>query len=246
MPIQPLKRATLPSAIAEELRDMIARGDFSPGERIPAHRELARQFDVSVASVREALSSLMAAGLIEARPGQGTFVRRSAPDPFANLGWLGLPADRQELVEIVEARKVLEVQLAALAARRASPAQIERLRDLLARMEERANDPAAFLDADLAFHEAVAEAAANRPLRKALLAMRPFLRRDIELNIERARASPGSFRANITFDAHEQLVQAIEQRDPLRASELMSAILGRAEEFALAGIGEPTTAAGTN
>ena len=120
--LEPVRRANLPATIAERLRQRIAEGSLRPGERLPGHRELAQQFSVSVGSLREAISMLVGDGLIETRAGLGTFVSEggsvSAGAPLL---------DRVQIEELIEARLVLESELSALAARRASEEEIAEL-----------------------------------------------------------------------------------------------------------------------
>src|SRR5262245_52716331 len=119
MSVGSIRRENLPAGIAAELRRRIRHGEIEAGGRLPGHRELAAAFSVSVGSVREAISMLISEGLIETRAGLGTFVADGAPaSPSAKTG---RPLTRREVEELVEAREVIEVELAALAARRAVP-----------------------------------------------------------------------------------------------------------------------------
>src|SRR5262249_9762454 len=92
--LKPVRRANLPMAIADQLRRQIAAGEFTPGQQLPGHRDLASIFNVSVGTVREAISTLVSEGLIEARAGWGTFVAETralrAGEPLAP------PLERQE------------------------------------------------------------------------------------------------------------------------------------------------------
>src|SRR5579872_7230066 len=128
------KPATLPLTIAESLRERIANGEFGAGERLPGHRELAQSYSVSVGSVREAISMLISAGLVEARASRGTFVASTRPGTVGEE-----PLERKEAEELIEAREVLELCLAAMAAERASAEQIARLRQRVERLARAAD-----------------------------------------------------------------------------------------------------------
>src|SRR4051794_19756633 len=149
LPIEPLRRSNLPLAIAEELRTQIESGELQPGEQLPGNRELAARFAVSLGSVREAISMLVSTALIETRAGRGTFVAKGRARTPATPG---RPLERKEVEELIEAREVLELQIAAMAAERASAAQVAKLRDAVERMGAAASDAQAFPGADVEFH----------------------------------------------------------------------------------------------
>lgn len=161
--LQRVKRTSVGEAVIAEIRDAIARGDLKPGDQLPPERELAARLGVSRLAMREGLKVLEAMGLVEARQGEGTFVCR--PDAQKMLDPLvANMLETAQLLELIEARTVLEVELAGLAARRASTEQREKMADCLRRMEEALVTGGDYLPADIAFHEQVLEAAANRIL----------------------------------------------------------------------------------
>ncbi len=218
---------TLPRAIAAELRRRITSGELKPGERLPGHRELAASFSVSVGSVREAISMLVSAGLIETRAASGTFVVEAHRLPHAD----GLPLEREEARELIEARKLLELQITGLAAERASEEQIARLRKTVARMAESARTPVAYVDADVEFHFALADAAGNRFLRKALEDLWSVLRHDLEVSADAAVSRFDGL--GFSLPAHERLVDAIEAHDADEARRIALDLMDRSEEFVL-------------
>jgi GntR family transcriptional repressor for pyruvate dehydrogenase complex len=218
--LDPVRRANLPATIAERLRQRIAEGSLRPGERLPGHRELAQQFSVSVGSLREAISMLVGDGLIETRAGLGTFVSEggsvSAGAPLL---------DRVQIEELIEARLVLESELSALAARRASEEEIAELRAIVARMEAAAVQPQRFLEADVDFHLTLARATHNRFLSNALSGVRSLLTRDLELGSEIGVRRYGGLQ--IAVAEHRAVVDAIEQRDEMAAREAMTKVVAR-------------------
>jgi DNA-binding FadR family transcriptional regulator len=238
------RRENVPATIAAQLRRQILSGELAPGSQLPGHRELAANLSVSVGSVREAISMLISAGLVETRAGRGTFVAldsgaggRRADD--------GLPLERQEVEELVEARELIEVQLAAMAAERGTPAQVARLRVCIEQMELASASPFDYPDADVEFHLALAEAAGNRYLLRAMLDIRAFLKQDMELGAEAAIRRFGDLRVSV--ESHRRLVDAIENGDVERARAVATEIVRRNREFVLglyALAPPPTRAAG--
>jgi GntR family transcriptional repressor for pyruvate dehydrogenase complex len=226
----PVTRQKLPATIAGELRRQIAQRELKPGAQLPGHRELAVLYGVSVGSVREAISMLVSAGLIETRAGRGTFVvdgaegAGAAETPERLLG-------RRDVEELTEAREVIEVELAALAARRATPEQLAALRRCVDRLETAASNPREYPDADLEFHLALAEAAGNRYLLGVMNDIRSLLRRDMELGAEAAIRRFGDLRFSV--DSHRRLVGAIAARDSDAARRILAELVGRKRDFVL-------------
>jgi GntR family transcriptional repressor for pyruvate dehydrogenase complex len=153
----------------------LMRGDWSEGEKIPAERELCQRLGVGRASLREALKALEIMGMIETRLGEGTFVCKRS-DFFARpLLWAITGTDLSDARELVEARKLIEVELAGLAAERATSADLEKMGEMLDRMEAAIDDPERFLEADIGFHLALAEAGHNGILLNAILLIRNMM-----------------------------------------------------------------------
>ena len=223
-----LKQTNLPAMIANRLRAQIISGELPPGSRLPGHRQLAATHAVSVGSMREAISMLISNGLIETRAGRGTYVTVShGPErPRA-----GMPLLREEIEELTEARRVIEVQLAALAAERATPEQIDALTVAIERLEAAAANPYEYPDADVDFHLVLAEAAGNRYLLQAMVDIRALLRQDMELGAEAAIRRFGDLRPSV--ESHRLLLMAIADKDPVRAAEVADEIVSRNQKFVL-------------
>src|SRR6476619_1837703 len=130
LPLQAVEPRRLYRQIADQLAQLIAKGEFPSGSRLPAERELAVSLGVSRTSVREAIISLEMSGLVEVRVGTGIFVVAAKdPEPGPDAG----PAP----FELLNARKLVEGEIAALAARSAKPADVAALEESVARMAAR-------------------------------------------------------------------------------------------------------------
>jgi DNA-binding FadR family transcriptional regulator len=159
MPLQSIETRRLYQQIAQQLRQLILNGEFAPGSRLPAERELASQLGVSRPSVREALIALEVEGWVEVRTGSGVYVQdRSA------LTGQRVPATEWGPLEVIRARRVVEGEIAALAALHAEPAHIEGLQEALALMRAHALAGRAPLEGDRAFHLTLAAACGNAVL----------------------------------------------------------------------------------
>lgn len=146
------------------LTEMIAGGRFPSGSRLPAEPELSDQLGVSRTTLREAVRALAYAGVLDVRQGDGTYVTASDPSRvFSGLGMLSATASDEELRAVIEARRIVEPQLAGLAAQRRDDGDLEAMESHIRDMEA-ATSIEGLVDADLAFHRAVASAARSSVL----------------------------------------------------------------------------------
>jgi DNA-binding FadR family transcriptional regulator len=220
------KRETLPATIAATLRRQITSGELDPGRQLPGHRELAQQYGVSLSSMREAISMLVSAGLVETRAGRGTYVALDPP-----LAEAGPPLTRSEVEELVEARVVIEVQLAKLAAERATEEQVAALERAVELMDEAATSPTSYPDADVEFHLALAAAANNRYLLQAMNDIRTLLLDDMVLGAEAAIRRFGDL--SLSVASHRRLADAVAARDTETAAAVAAEIVNRNRAFVL-------------
>lgn len=166
MPLQAVESHRLYRQIAEQLRGLIAAGEFAPGSRMPAERDLAKQLGVSRPSVREALIALEVEGWVEVRTGSGIYVQEAASRRGpARAGALnGHDEHEWGPLELMRARELVEGEVAALAARHARKAQIATMASALAQMHEDAAGGVVPRAGDEAFHNAIAKACGNEVL----------------------------------------------------------------------------------
>lgn len=210
--------------VVQHVRDLIERGELGPGDRLPAERELALRVGVSRPSVRAGLRALAAMGVVQSRHGAGTFIRGGPPtlgsEPLSFLAALhGFTRD-----EMFEARRVLEVGVAGLAAERASGDQLASISEEITGMYASMDDPQAFLVHDIRFHRAVATAAAN-PILASLVEMVS------ELFYEHRRKTAAQGRdLKEAADLHRAIYHALRTHDVERARRAMDAHLSMARD----------------
>lgn len=224
-PIRPLpKRRSARADIAEQLQQLISGGTYKPGDRLPGQRELAQQFGTSLAGVREAVSVLIAAGLVDATPGRGTVVRSVTDSAPTFDGWLGVVGDEQEFGELVEARRMLEAFTISHAAAQATPAQVRQLRGAVDAMRGAMDDPTAYAEADMQFHLMLSEVAGNRVVTRLMRVIQRPLMEQLRRSIAHLKAT-GQLEANL--QTHVRIVDGIERGsadDAQRGFEDMLAI----------------------
>jgi GntR family transcriptional regulator, transcriptional repressor for pyruvate dehydrogenase complex len=221
-----VQRRSLPEAVAEQLSRRLKAGEFEVGQQLPGHRQLAAAFGVSVPVVREALSRLVAQGLLQIHAGQGTFVRAIDRPEGTPGNFEILAQSREELLEILEARVMLETELGALAAERADAQQVATLSRLVEQMAEAGEDSERFLEADLAFHLALAEAARNGVLLRVMLGLRTSIRRFLDVRSVKTTATQES--VALAVEAHWAIVTALSAGDPVAARQAVRTLMDRA------------------
>jgi maleate isomerase len=168
----PVRRARLPDDVATRLISGILDGKFKLGERLPAERDLARYLDVGRPTLREAIVTLRAVGLLDVRHGEGTFVVDRQHDFLVKaVSWV-LLLDRRAASEIGEAHLALESLVAELASQRASESDAAELRLHLERLAASTGQPKRFMAADAAFEHSLARASRNEVLTRLLEALR--------------------------------------------------------------------------
>ena len=128
MEIEPVKSTRIYEEIVRQIKAMIAEGRLKSGDQLPPERDLAEKFLVSRTSVREALRALESLGLIEIRPGEGTFVREVSVESLIQPLALVMASQREAMSELFEARRLLEPLIAGLAATRATRAGVSNTR----------------------------------------------------------------------------------------------------------------------
>ncbi len=201
----PIRRERIPESIVAQVQERLEKGELRPGDQLPSERLLAEQFQVSRASVREALRSLELLGVTQSRAGGGTFLRVASPD--ALLRPLAALARAHDLGDVLEVRELLEPPLAALAAKRATDEDIRALREVLRQQEDRVRRGESFVQEDTRFHYLVAQAAKNELVLRMLHVIMDVL------SASRDEWLQSPERANASLEGHRELLAAIERKN---------------------------------
>ena len=211
--------------IVEQIEQSVQRGDLKPGDQLPAERELAEQFGVSRTAVREAVKALREKGLVEAYPGKGTFITSGSSNPMRqSIDRMMRSAQVDATSSLVEVREILEPEIAALAAVRATEENLNSLRKSVAVMDAAKRDPDAYIEADLDFHLELAEAAAN-PLILSLIDSIVGVLREQRMRIFEVDGGPDRGQYH-----HKKILEAMEHQDTQGAREAMRAHLRQVRE----------------
>ncbi len=219
----PIRQARASGEIVSQIERAIFSGRFSAGDRLQSERELAEEFGVSRITVRDALRVLEARGLIRVKVGAsgGAFVAESNADNVAESISTMILLRRMTLSELAEARTVVEVATADLAAQRWDAERLGRLEETVERGRRVVREGAPHTEASMDFHVALAEAARNELLSATVRAYRDLLMQTVNdmRDVKSART---------TQKAHEEIIEAVRSRDADGARRLM---LDHLEDF---------------
>ena len=219
MPLQAVESQRLYRQIADQLRALIGQGEFAAGSRLPAERDLARQLGVSRPSVREALIALEVEGWVEVRSGSGVYaMERSTPARSAAND--GAAAEWGPL-ELIRARKVVEGETAAIAARTARRRDLDAMDLAIGQMRASADAGLMPLDGDRAFHTAIVQAGGNSVLVETVQSYWDSRRGPVFERLGGHFETVPSWRAAIA--EHEAVLNAIRARDADAARKAMHA-----------------------
>jgi GntR family transcriptional repressor for pyruvate dehydrogenase complex len=224
---RPVRSPRLHEVIVHRLVQQIVRGEIPPGALLPTETELAEQFGVSRLTVREAIRVLTTKGLVAVKQGSG--MRVQPPEHWDQLDPLVLfervrqQRNEQLLDDLLEARRIIEGEVAALAARRRTAQDIEVLQGLVDRMATALTDPEAYTALDVEFHDRLFVAAQNHILFEMLRPMRDLLR------LGRLITNRQAGRMEESHRGHTAILAAIAQGDPTTAMTAMRAHIAQFE-----------------
>lgn len=207
---QPVPRSRLYQHIVRQIQDLIADKHLQPGDRLPGERELAGDLSVSRQSVREALKVLDYLGIAKVRPGGGTFVATTPPTPL-DPSVYGLLSEHRFLLDLLEARRIIEQEILHLAVRRSTREDLEAMEKFLAARASELTTGEHDVASDLAFHEMLAEATGNTVL---LSVMRHLNEMWVQVREKTGRKRTSPYTA---LHFHRQILTALRRREPAAA-----------------------------
>jgi GntR family transcriptional repressor for pyruvate dehydrogenase complex len=228
MNIRPIKPKRVSSQVFEQIRELIYRGEFKPGQQLPPERELAASMEVSRTSVRNAIENLIQLGLLRQTQGHGTFI--CSPEgrdrnPFTSV----MATDDATYIDLLEVRRGFECNAARLAAQRASELDLLAIKKSLDEMEEGlAGEGRISTSSDTAFHMAVAYSTKNPVLIHLIRWMYDFLFVGIKKNLSHMGETD---HLDDVMEHHRAIYRHIKRREPERAHDAMCVHLQYVQEF---------------
>jgi len=208
--LRPIKTKKIYEEIIEQIKQLILDGHLKPGDKLPSERNLVDSFKVSRSSIREALSALEMMGLVEVRTGEGAYIRRLQANSLnTSFHWL-LSLERESVLELLEVRKMIEVQAVRYATERITNEELEQLEKILSTMRFDSNKITIRLMDTIADH-----------LQHLIRISRPKLYED-------------KYTPELLYQEHADIYEAIKGRDLQKAKENMLKHLLGVEEVILA------------
>jgi len=225
--LKPVKKRKLYEDIVDQIQDLIKKGRLKSGDQVPPERELAEIFQVSRNSVREAIRTLEENQILRSRPGDGTYViiesETSIIEPLAKA----IHHERNKLSEIFQFRRLIEPQIALLAAENASARDIKELQRILHEQEREVKKGKRAIELDNAFHLSLARASRNTILLKIVQTLNDILG---ETRAEFLQSEPRRLKS---LAGHSKVLEPIKQGKPNLARKAMSEHLKDIEEIVL-------------
>ncbi|WP_319542640.1 FadR/GntR family transcriptional regulator [uncultured Pseudodesulfovibrio sp.] len=223
MEVKPVNKKSISEEIVKQIKQMIGHGTLMPGDRLPAERKLAEEFGVSRTSVREGIKILAESGVLESRQGSGTFVSESREDDGTLFDVV--LSGQHDLRDVFEVRKMLEPEIAALAAVNGSPDQLTRLEDVLINQEHAVRRGDSGAGYDHAFHQLLAEASGNPVLKEMVMVLHEGFAKS------RAEEVQSPERQQASIRAHRAIVEAVKNGRAMQAERAMREHLASTESI---------------
>lgn len=219
------KKVTLYDNVMTQIQKLIQNGTLAPGDKLPPERELALQLGVSRNTLRECLKALNLVGVLDVRQGGGNYINRDLNLQLVSTSLKFVSAKKiQEILDLLEARRILETASASLAARNATPKLVRELNENLELMKKNIANPEAASKYDTNFHMLIAEASGNQFVAELTNGLRDSLKKVM------VKTALITELRTYTISYHEKIAEAIADQDPERVAKLMDEHLLEIEE----------------
>ena len=210
---KPIKYTRASDEIVNQVKNLISEGALKPGDRLPAERELIKQFGVSRPTLREALKSLIAMGFLEINQTKRTFVKSMISERMQDPLSLLIKTDTQKIFDLIEVRKALEAWSAFHAARRATQEDIEQLQTIVEEMRAAFEKGRSWEKEDADFHLAIAQATHNTVQTHIMSTIYDLLRESV------ARVFTERVKVKKLLNQHYRILTAIKNHSPEKARD---------------------------
>jgi GntR family transcriptional regulator, transcriptional repressor for pyruvate dehydrogenase complex len=216
---KPIKTKRVYEQIVEQIKELIRQGDLKPGDRLMTERELSDKLGVSRTSVREAFSALDFLGVLETRPGEGTFISEVSEQFLIEPLALFMMMDREASLELLEVRKMMESYTAELAAVRADKEDVEKIAKAIELMEQDVKQNILGEENDARFHYLIAEATGNKMLVKIMNLISDLLVQNMRSSRQHLFTRKDNFEQ--LYLQHFNIFRAIKEGNPELAKQEM-------------------------
>lgn len=214
MPIEPIRRSNVSDEVFEQLKHLISSGEWKPGEKIQSENDLAKTFHVSRVSIRAALNRLSALGLVVSRQGEGTFVGEVTAESCMSSLLPMLVMDRDQLLDVYEFRRIIDVGSAKLAALNADETDVNALEENVRAMQSAEYGVQEFARLDVDFHFLLAKASKNSVMLKVYSII-------MEILLTEQTKQHRLFGPSGGLKYHPLILDAVKKRDGMEAARVM-------------------------
>ncbi|MEW6064318.1 MAG: FadR/GntR family transcriptional regulator [Bacillota bacterium] len=239
MDFKPIKPKKIYEEIVEQIKEMIVRGELNPGDKLIPERELADRLQVGRSAVREAYRTLEAIGIIDIRPGEGTFVREIGTKSMTDIMSLAVLTGKDTLFELLELRKIIETEASSLAALRRTKEDLNNMKYWLDKMNEDINRGSLGDLSDLKFHYAITDAAHNSLLMRLMNSISETMIKEMKNVREKLYLTPGTPKR--LYEQHVIIYQAILNGDEKEARDAMMNHLINVEKGLIQNMSRPVS-----
>lgn len=239
MDFKPIKPKKIYEEIVEQIKEMIVRGELNPGDKLIPERELADRLQVGRSAVREAYRTLEAIGIIDIRPGEGTFVREIGTKSMTDIMSLAVLTGKDTLFELLELRKIIETEASSLAALRRTKEDLNNMKYWLDKMNEDINRGSLGDLSDLKFHYAITDAAHNSLLMRLMNSISETMIKEMKNVREKLYLTPGTPKR--LYEQHVIIYQAILNGDEKEARDAMMNHLINVEKGLIQNMNRPVS-----
>ncbi|MGU9537581.1 FadR/GntR family transcriptional regulator [Clostridium tepidum] len=226
----PIKNAKVYEQVIEQIKTMIISGSLQKGDKLPSERELVDQLKVSRTSIREALRALEIVGLIKCKQGEGNFIRDNFDNSLFEPLSLVFMLEKSNKEDIIEVRRIIEVEAAALAAKRITEDQLKNLEYTIDEIKN-IEDEKILLKLDKNFHYEIAQASNNFILLNIINSCSTLIDSLIQNARYKIEIMKNFDNKQELLDQHEKIYLALKKRDSKLASKLMNEHLEFSERF---------------
>lgn len=217
---------TVQQAVARQIAELIESGNFKKGDKLPPERALAEKFKVSRSSIREAIKSLAQKNLVESRRGDGTYILADMDADIFDAFTTAFSDQKKRISDIFQFRKVIEPEIAALAAAAMNDDALNRMKVIVCDQQMKAQNGKNSSDLDASLHLEIAKATGNSIFPEMMQAL------DRIMKESRSEILQPPARQKASIEAHFRILEALEQRNPARAREAMRQHIAEVEEAA--------------
>lgn len=223
MPFEKVESKRKSAYVIEQIMQAIKNGEFQIGDKLPPEREIAKNMEVSRASVREALSALQITGIVKARSGDGTYIKRSTVNSIDVIEPFIVLAGQKDIIKALEARKILEIGVAQLAVERVTPQGIELVKNCFDQMRKSKakKELEKYYEADYNFHLSIVKICDNTFLEQSISPILAAMKRTFWNEVKQRHYTSDEQNLNESLSNHRRILTGLKEKKTTELTKAM-------------------------